>query len=177
MESNILQARDSLRRQRGVALSEFAISLPMLLVVVLATVDFGRYIYANQVANDLAREAGMLVSRGATYDQAFTATFNADGPLDVQNEGNIVISRIRRHTTTDANPWIIDQQTAGALTDNLSRIGTVGGPADLPEIDNLGMGITLMAVEINHSFEPLFLPASAFGVNIYPEDLYNVAIF
>jgi hypothetical protein len=149
----------------------------MLLIMALATVDFGRYIYCNQVANDLAREAGMLVSRGATYDEAFEATFNADGPLDVESHGNIVISRIRRHSDGDSNPWIVEQESTGEFTENLSRIGSVGGPAELPEIPSLGTGVTLMAVEINHRFEPLFLPMSVFGVSIYPDNVYNAAIF
>jgi hypothetical protein len=165
------------RRQRGVALSELAIAMPLLLVMVLATVDFGRYIYSNQVANDLAREAGMLVSRGATYAQAFQATFDADAPLDVQRHGNIVISRIRRHDDTDASPWIVEQETAGVPSGYASRIGSVDGPAELSQIDALTGGVTLMAVEINHRFEPLFLPSTVFGVNIYPGDVYNVAIF
>lgn len=170
-------SRDPECRQRGVALSELAISMPLLLVMTLATVDFGRYIYCNQIANDLAREAGMLVSRGATYDQVFEATFNADGPLDIQTDGSIVISRIRRHSDADGEPWIFEQEAAGELTENLSRIGTAGGPARLPEIPVLGAGITLMAVEINHRFEPLFLPMSVFGVSVYPDDIYNAAVF
>ena len=168
---------NSWRGQRGVALSELAISLPVLLIMVLATVDFGRYIYFTQVTNDLAREAGMLVSRGATYSQVFQATFDADRPLDVESDGSIVISRIRRHTETDGTPWVFEQETAGQLSEYLSRIGPENGPAELRQIEELGGGVTLMAVEINHRFEPLFLPNTMLGVNIYPDDLYNAAIF
>jgi len=163
--------------QRGVALSELAIAIPLLLILILATVDFGRYIYSNQVANDLVREAGMLVSRGATYEQVFQATFDADTPLDVQSHGSIVISRIRRHDEADARPWIVEQEAAGTLTTYASRIGSVDGPAELRQIDALTDGVTLMTVEINHRFEPLFLPATVFGLHIYPGDVYNVAVF
>ena len=104
------------RRQRGVVISEFAIALPLLLLIAMATVDFGRYVYNMQIVNDLAREAAMLVSRGVPYDQTFAATFNADAPLDVQSYGFIIISRIRRQSAGNPTPWIFEQVSAGNAT-------------------------------------------------------------
>jgi Flp pilus assembly protein TadG len=167
--------RRPVERQRGVAVSEFALALPILLILIMATVDFGRYVYSMQIVNDLAREAGMLVSRGVTYDQTFDTTFGADAPLDVQNHGWIIISRIRRHSVADPQPWIFDQQSAGAISGS-SRVGTEGGPANLPDITELETGVTMMAVEISHQFQPLFA-VDAFGLNVYEDSVYNAAIF
>jgi Flp pilus assembly protein TadG len=167
--------RRSADRQRGVAMSEFALALPIVLILIMATVDFGRYVYNMQIVNDLAREAGMLVSRGATYNQTFNATFNADGPLDVQNQGWIIISRIRRHTVADARPWIFDQESAGAVT-GASHLGNEGGPARIPDITQLEPGVTMMAVEVSHRFVPLF-PVEPLGLDVYQDNVYNAAIF
>ena len=161
--------------QRGVAMAEFAIALPVLLLLVMATVDFGRYVYNMQIVNDLAREGAMLVSRGATYDQTFTATFGADAPLDIENYGAIIVSRIRRQSAGNPQPWIFDQQSAGAVI-GASRIGVEGGPANLPDIDELETGVTMMAVEVSHQFVPLF-PIDALGLDVYEDGVYNAAIF
>ena len=167
--------RTGQNRQSGVAMTEFAIALPILLLLVMATVDFGRYIYNMQIVNDLSREAAMLVSRGATYDQTFTATFGADAPLDVQNYGSIIVSRIRRQSAGNPQPWIFDQQSAGAVV-GASRLGVEGGPANLRDIDELEIGVTMMAVEVSHQFVPLF-PIDALGLDVYEDSVYNAAIF
>jgi hypothetical protein len=171
-----LGARRSRSGERGVAISELAVGLPILLILAMAIVDFGRFIYCNQVVNDLVREAGMLVSRGATYEETFDATFRADGPLDVRASGLVVISRIRRQSPGNATPWIVDQEQSGALSGISSRLGSRGGPAALPEIKTLEPGVTLMAVEISHAYAPLF-PITLLGLNFYPDRIYNLALF
>jgi Flp pilus assembly protein TadG len=167
--------RSGRNRQGGVAIAEFAIALPVLLILVMATVDFGRYVYNMQIVNDLAREGAMLVSRGATYDQTFTATFGADAPLDIENYGSVIVSRIRRQSAGNPQPWIFDQESAGAVI-GASRVGVEGGPANLPDIDELETGVTMMAVEVSHQFVPLF-PIDALGLDVYEDSVYNAAIF
>ena len=48
------------RSQRGQALVEFALVLPLLIVVLVGIFDFGRAIYYYTTANNAAREAGRL---------------------------------------------------------------------------------------------------------------------
>jgi hypothetical protein len=164
------------RREHGAVLAELGILMPLLLVVILATVDFGRLIYTNQMIADLSRESAMLVSRGASSEQAFAATFAADDPLDVSNRGGIIISRVRRRSVDDPQPWIFTQDRAGILYDATSKVGVVGGPAEIPDVDELGLGITIMAVEIMHEFEPVFGHAGL-GLDFYPDVIYDAAYF
>ncbi len=54
------------RRSRGQALVEFALVVPMFLLLIFAIVDVGRYVYANNALNQTAREAarvGAVTSR------------------------------------------------------------------------------------------------------------------
>lgn len=164
------------RRQRGVAIAELALALPILLVLVMATVDFGRYVYTSQIVNDLAREAAMLVSRGATVDQAATAAYQADGPLDIKDSGGMIVSYVNRRSATDGTPWITNQVTVGSKPVKSSKIGSKGNAAKLPKIKTLSSGVTITAIEISHRFEPLF-PLQSFGLNFYPPEVYNVAVF
>lgn len=52
--------RTHLRGQSGQALAEFAIVVPLLLLLVLGVVDFGRAWHAYQVITDAAREGARL---------------------------------------------------------------------------------------------------------------------
>jgi Flp pilus assembly protein TadG len=166
----------SRRRERGVAVTELSLALPILLILVMATVDFGRFIYTTQIVSDLAREAGMLVSRGATVTQAANATFQADGPLDVEHSGGMIVSYINRRSVTDGTPWITNQSTVGEMVAKSSRLGKLNGAAKLPKVKTLSTGVTLTAIEVSHRFEPLF-PLETFGLNFYPDVVYNVAVF
>jgi hypothetical protein len=55
-------------------------------------------------------------------------------------------------------------------------VGLVNGPAHVPNVDALEPGVTVMAVELVHGFEPLF-PIDAFGLDFFPEVLYEAAFF
>jgi Flp pilus assembly protein TadG len=162
-------------RQAGAVMAEMGLVLPLLLIVMLAGIDLGRLVYSNQILTDLTREAAMLVSRGATSNEAFVATFRADAPLDVQADGGIIISRVRRKDANDASPWVFTQERGGALT-STSRVGVVGGPAVIPNVTSIAPGVTIMAVEVLHPFAPVFNLAHL-GVNMYPDVVYEAAYF
>ena len=60
-------------RSRGQALVEFALIVPIFLLLLFALVDFGRVVYAQQTITQDAREgarAGLVASLDATINQA-----------------------------------------------------------------------------------------------------------
>jgi len=58
----------ALKRQRGQSLTEFALILPVLLVILIGIIDFGRAVYAYHVVANCAREGARFgaVSPGNT---------------------------------------------------------------------------------------------------------------
>jgi hypothetical protein len=164
------------RRQRGAALAELAVVLPILVTMLLVAIDFGRLVYTTQIMVDLTREAANLVSRGATFDDAFLVTFRRAGEVDVRDKGGVIISEVRRKDFNDPTPWIVNQERRGALATATSRVGAEGGPARIPDITRLPAGAGIMAVEIVHPFNPLF-DATRLHLNFYPEAIYEVAFF
>ncbi len=62
-----------MRRLRGQALIEFALVLPILMVIMLATVDVGRAIFAYNTVSEAARTA----ARVAIVDQSLTSIQDA----------------------------------------------------------------------------------------------------
>jgi Flp pilus assembly protein TadG len=76
-------------RERGAAAVEFALVLPVLLMLVGGTIDFGRLYYQQIVLSNAARDGARLAAMGSTYP---TATIKnrvvaAAAPLSVNIAG------------------------------------------------------------------------------------------
>jgi len=61
---------DRLRRDGGAAAVEFALILPLLLLIIFGIIDFGRMLNAQSSANQAAREAARVVMLGGDRDEA-----------------------------------------------------------------------------------------------------------
>lgn len=165
------------RAERGVAMAELAILLPIVLTTLMAVIDFGRMIYCYQVATDLAREAANLISRGSSVSEVWASTSSADGgPIQLEERGTMIVSTVRRRSTTDATPWIFEQSKNGPLLAVTSRIGSLNRKAKIPHITSLAEGVTVTTVELYHPFDPIFAGGDT-ALNIYPEAIYSVAFF
>ena len=64
-------------KERGTAALEFALVLPVLLLVVLSMIDFGRYLYVRVSLSSASMEVANAVSRGLITDQDTMATKQA----------------------------------------------------------------------------------------------------
>lgn len=162
--------------QKGAALAELAVLLPIVITTLLAVIDFGRLVYCHQVATDLTREAANLVSRGTAVSEAWNATAAADGPIQLDESGEMIVSVVRRKSANDATPWIFEQTSNGPLTTVESKVGKLNQKAAIPNIQSVGTGITITAVEVYHGFEPVFA-SGELALTIYPEFVYGVAFF
>jgi Flp pilus assembly protein TadG len=159
-----------------VGLVEFAIVFPILLMLFVGTLDFGRLVYFQQIVSNISREGGSMASRGATDAQVITAAEASDDPLDLVAAGRTVISTIQRQSAQNATPWVTQQTAHGGLTTFQSHVGTVGGPAVVPGITQMADGVTLYAVEVVHRFRPV-MPVGVLGTGLYPDTVYDVSYF
>lgn len=116
-------------RQRGAALVELALLLPILIVMILGIIDFGRLIHARLVMTNVSREGGSLGSRDIRVGsqlvgmlQASAAPFNLGGA-----EGRIYVTKIRAgESLLDPEPYIQSRATGGALDVSSGITGNVG---------------------------------------------------
>jgi Flp pilus assembly protein TadG len=169
-------ARSKRDGQSGAALAELAVLLPVVIITLLAVIDFGRLVYCHQVATDLTREAANLVSRGTATSEAWSAAAQADGPIQLDENGEMIVSVIRRKSSTDSTPWIFEQTSNGPLNSVKSRVGSLNQKAKIPHITTMGTGVTITAVEIYHGFQPIF-SSGDLALTIYPEFVYGAAFF
>lgn len=79
----------SRRRERGAAAVEFALLLPVLLMLIGGTIDFGRLYYTQIQLGNAARDGVRLAAMGTTYStsQIQDRTRMAAAPLDVATSG------------------------------------------------------------------------------------------
>lgn len=68
-------------RERGAAAVEFALVLPILVVILLGIVDFGLEMNSQAIVANAAREGARTASLGGTAAEATTAATNASGSL------------------------------------------------------------------------------------------------
>ena len=85
-----------LRRQRGVSMIELALVLPVLLILVLGVIDFGRALHYNNVLVNISREGANLASRYGDIgpQDIIRALENTAEPLDMTTDGMIYITQV-----------------------------------------------------------------------------------
>lgn len=78
------------RAERGTALIEFTLVLPMLLIMTVAAVDFGRAFFVKNVVSQAAREGVRLRAVTSSADSALVR----DRVLQVANAANVTVSQL-----------------------------------------------------------------------------------
>ncbi len=110
-------------RGRGTALIEFALVLPILIILLLVTVDFGRLIQTRLIISNVSREGGSLAARQTTVDTSLVTVLKESGkPLNlIGADGKIVVTRINAGASAGApDPTIATQIVRGTLARNSS---------------------------------------------------------
>lgn len=115
--------------QRGAALVELAFLLPILIVMVLGIIDFGRLIHARLVVTNVSREGGSLGSRDIRVgDQLVSMLLSSAAPFNLSGaDGRVYVTKIRAGMSLDEPEPFIHSRTTGGTLDVPSGItGRVG---------------------------------------------------
>ena len=81
--------------QSGNAFIEFSIILPFLLLLLVGLIDLCILLDEQLTLTHLSREAASVFSRGAGFDETFSAITSADGSLELDGkEGRIILTKI-----------------------------------------------------------------------------------
>ncbi len=186
-------------RQRGQTLVEFAMVMPLLLMLVLGVIELGYALYEKHIITRLAREGSNLISRQGTLQEAENALQAArTPPITFDADGKLILSVIRLGTG-GANlnqPIIAQRRVVGTLSmgsvlgdpvssaysgapnysaqnpDNDSRVRIVGA---LPNGLTLSAGQSVYVTEV-YTHHDLITPFERFGPRL-PTNLYASAYF
>lgn len=185
--------------QRGQSLTEFAMILPLMLVLVLGVIEVGYALYEAHILAKLAREGSNLISRQTTLQEAQTSIVSATSqPVSFGAKGRLIFSVITTGTG-GANldkPIISQRLTLGTLSApsklgdpptssygpapdyaavNLNNDTAIRVSGPLPNGLVLSAGQSIYLTEVYHRHD-LITPFERIGVSL-PANLYASAFF
>jgi Flp pilus assembly protein TadG len=113
-----LIASDRRRAERGQALIEFTLALPLLLVLVFGVMDFGHLVQQRMILTNVSREGGSIASRQDPFDPNLLNVLVATAlPLKLDGiDGRIIVTRLKAGTSIAApTPTMTTQVMVGSL--------------------------------------------------------------
>ncbi|MCC2960746.1 pilus assembly protein [Massilia sp. IC2-278] len=110
-----MMRRFPLPRQRGLAAVEFALVLPLLMLLLFGMIDAARALQANIIMVNIGREGANLVARGGTQletgsQDIIYALMASAPPLNVQQRGMVYITRVMGVTSGGASRSVVVDQ-------------------------------------------------------------------
>ena len=166
------------RQERGGILIEFAFALPILVTLLLGTVNAAFYILLHQKMSRAASSISDLVAQpeNITHAEVKLAYDAAEhlfgGMFDLASNGHAIVTSVRGGTVDDPPPRINFQ--IHKECDTASYSSTVGSMAEseakLPSDLDLEPGESVIVAEVFYEWEPIF-----FGDIIEGGTQYNVA--
>lgn len=144
-------------REGGNVAVEFALALPLLLLMLLASAELGRFVLLNQKIDRVAVTMSDLVARVETIsesdiDDIFNAAAQVAAPFDLDGLGRVVVSSVINDD--GEGPTIAWQRSGGGSFAASSEIGTEGGPAALTDEFAVREGETAIISEVFFNFTP-----------------------
>jgi hypothetical protein len=185
---------------RGQSIIEFALILPLLMVIVLGVVEVGSALLDEHVVTRLAREGSNMISRNTTIQDAVTAMRTMSSrPVDFSSGSKVIFSVVRRGATTGTpnfDQMILYQRHQYGSAPGVTAVGTAGAGSfgGAPDYiannsdNDTGLRVTTLPanlvtvrggmIYITEIFtsRTRITPLDRFGVNV-PQTLYSIAYF
>ncbi|HEX5079188.1 MAG TPA: TadE/TadG family type IV pilus assembly protein [Geminicoccaceae bacterium] len=152
---------------------EFALTLPVLMLLMLGSAEMARFVILHQKVDRVAVTTSDLVARAETIKESdlediFDAADLVAQPFDLASLGVVIVSAV---TNDDGSgPTIAWQRTGAGTASHTSQIGTEGGSANLSADFEVREGETAIIAEVFYDFEP-FLSE----LIVEPQTLYRRA--
>lgn len=149
--TNTHPAKNRRPSEAGSALVEFALLLPLFVLLLILMVNLSQLLDRQISITHLGREGASVLSRGADLQGTIDAIVNAGDHLDLGGAGGrVIVTRVT--TDTNGNPIITAQRTVGGLARS-SSVGTLppgapSSPATVPNGRTLSPGSSLVVVEL-----------------------------
>ena len=199
--TSLARVAPRVRNARGQSLIEFALMMPLVILMALGVVEVAYALLDQHVVTKLAREGSNLISRDTSLEAAGTAlTTMSTAPVDFSDgSSKLIFSVIRVGSTTGTANFgqrvMIQRRVMGTLPYNskltMAGSGSFGGPPEYEaanadsntglRVTNLPAGLatfpgaTIYVTEI-YTTHPLITPVQRFGLSV-PPVLYSIAYF
>ena len=146
--------------------------LPLLLILLLGVIEFGRAFELKHAISGLSREGANLAARGSSLTQAVAVTLANGADFKLSEEGGVVAS-----TVVASNGTVkVEDQVASAGYAAKTKIGLEGAQVAGIDVSGLTSGETLHVVEVFYDYSTV-TPLQKFLRVVFPEELYERAVF
>jgi Flp pilus assembly protein TadG len=154
---------ENLSDRRGLAAVEFAMMMPILVTLLLATVEIGRYAILYQKLDRTANTMADLVSQSQTItntdiNNLLAAVPNIMTPFSSTTLRKIIVSQVGLVSGVAKVNW---QRSGAGTYAGTSKIGVQGGNATLPAGFTVTATESLIVAEVYYNFSPfIFAPVA-----------------
>lgn len=141
----------------GAALIEFALVMPVLVVILLGAFELGSYIYATNKVGRLAASVNDITGRNQMKDCELQSLLDSVPmfvePFDFASHGTIIVTGVA--DTNDGNGARVKWRKSayGAAS---SKIGAIGGTPTLPSGFTISPGDSAVFVEVYYDYDTIF---------------------
>jgi Flp pilus assembly protein TadG len=181
--------------EKGQAVVELAMVLPLLLLLLFGVFDFSRAIHATSIITQMSREAANLVARPNTsltgddvtdFQNAMYFIAMDAGQLNMKNQGMMYITKVQyvgSSNTITVNvqvPWNQENPANSSLfASKLPNVGTVVQPSQLGNITLTPANSVAYVVEVFYQYKSIFLLGNVpfLSTPVFKPTLYSVSIF
>jgi Flp pilus assembly protein TadG len=194
-------ARRFLLDAAGQSMIEFALVVPLFLIIVLGVVEVGYALVDQHVTTRITREGSNMISRATTLqDAAQVLRTMSTRPVNLDDgSSRVIFSVLKKGETTGSANYdriILYQRYTFGSGSGSSRLLTAGGGSFGPAPDyiavnsdnNTGLRVTnvdpnlvvvrggLVYVTEVYTRHTLITPLDRFGISV-PQSLYSIAYF
>ena len=160
-----------LKSTKAMAAVEFAMILPIFLMVCLGGFEVPRYILLTQKMARASASMADLVAQGddplpqVQLDDLFVASSDLMSPYDLENNGKVLVSSV---LNDDGNgPKVAWQRVSPGNFIATSKIGNEGGVATLPSGLTVRQGENVIIAEVYFKYVPVFANMIYSGTVLY----------
>ena len=166
------------RSNRGMAVAEFAMLLPVLMTLFYGCIEVTRYILVTQKAEKLAHTVANVTAESTTVttaslNQLMQATNDIMSPFDFSGTGKVIISSLYRPPGSSTVATVNWQYSGGGSLAATSGFGAVGSAPVLPTNFTFDERENVIAAEVFYQYSPL-ISSQFFGTTtIYRRAYYK----
>lgn len=164
-----------LKNTKGVAAIEFALALPLLVLLVFGSVEVTRYVLIAQKLDRISGTLSDVVSQSETIttaqlNQIIAATGQLMLPYNFSADGYAIISSV---TKTGTNAPVVNWQYKSTGTAQASHVGISGGTATMPSNFTMVDKDTVIITEIFYNYTPLLTGTIYSNSQLYSYSIYK----
>lgn len=167
-----LAIRRLLRSDSGQGVAEFALALPVILVILLGMVEFANAYDRVHGLAGLSREGANIAARGTGLNEVLTTVMANGETLKMSGKGGAIVSRL---VVQDGQPVVMAQVSTEGY-DQKTRLTEADQAAAWISTAGFSEGSTHYAVEVFLTYEPV-TPLGQIYDAVAPPILYERAVF